>query len=218
MEPWKSHVRAELFQRDCMQKDPFSGLCATVSRLEEMLCLHMSLLEDTERQRLPAEEENHLKLNLQLKEREHIIKELTQKVSDLTSNLYLKEAELQYCHSQVTRYRNEAVLLARGVNSLNSDISDYQYKLECQSNELAASQLEQRRLREELEVARRQKEELLERWLEEKREEAERLNKHNATQERWNRFAGRLKRLHYGRPRPPSCATSTGTNHPEKLN
>ncbi|KAK1800479.1 hypothetical protein P4O66_005696 [Electrophorus voltai] len=110
--------------------------------------------------------------------------QLTQKVSDLTSNLYLKEAELQYCHSQVTRYRNEAVLLARGVNSLNSDISDYQYKLECQSNELAASQLEQRRLREELEVARRQKEELLERWLEEKREEAERLNKHNATQER----------------------------------
>lgn len=26
METWKSHVRAALIQRDCLQKDPFSGL------------------------------------------------------------------------------------------------------------------------------------------------------------------------------------------------
>lgn len=26
MESWKSHVRAELFHRDCRQRDPFSGL------------------------------------------------------------------------------------------------------------------------------------------------------------------------------------------------
>lgn len=85
---------------------------------------------------------------------------------------------------RVSRYRNEAVLLARGACCLKNDLSEYEYKLECQSKELATLQLEQRTLREELAVARQEKEELLERWLEEKREEAERINKHNAALER----------------------------------
>ncbi|XP_076876662.1 autophagy-related protein 16-1 [Brachyhypopomus gauderio] len=223
MERWKSHVRAELFQRDCVQKDPFSGLFNKVSRLEELLSLRVSVLEETEghssfangTNRLANGEEILLK-NLELKEGEHIRKKLTQKVSDLTSNLYLKDAELQYCHSQVTRYRNEAVLLARGVYSLKNDLSEYQYKLECQSKELATLQLEQKKLSEELQVMYQEKEELLERWLVEKREEAERINKHNAVQERWNRFARRLNKLQYGRPRPPLHA-ATNSTHPEKF-
>uniref|UniRef100_A0A3B1JLY7 Si:ch1073-143l10.2 n=1 Tax=Astyanax mexicanus TaxID=7994 RepID=A0A3B1JLY7_ASTMX len=153
MEPWKSHVRAKLFQRDCLQREPFSGLF-NKSRLEDMLNLHVSLLEDLERK----------------------------KVSDLTSVLYLKEAELQYCHS-VARFRSEAVLLAKGASLLKDDLSEYQYKLECQSKELAALRLEHKNLKEDLAVTRQEREELLERWLEEKKEEAERLNKHNATLE-----------------------------------
>lgn len=86
---------------------------------------------------------------------------------------------------RVSRYRSEAVLLARGGCSLKNQLSEYEYQLECQSKELTALQLEQRTLREELAIARQQKEELLERWLEEKREEAERINKHNAALERW---------------------------------
>lgn len=87
-----------------------------------------------------------------------------------------------YC--RVNRYRNEAVLLARGLCCLKNDLAEYEYKLECQSKELAVLQLEQRTLREALAVARQEKEELVERWLEEKREEAERINKHNTALER----------------------------------
>ncbi|XP_073770205.1 uncharacterized protein isoform X1 [Danio rerio] len=43
MESWKSHVRVELFHRDCRQKDPFSGLFHKVSKLEEMLDFHVKL-------------------------------------------------------------------------------------------------------------------------------------------------------------------------------
>lgn len=76
------------------------------------------------------------------------------------------------------------MLLARGACRLKNDLSEYEYELECQSKELAALQMEQRTLREELALARQEKEELLERWLEEKREEAERMNKYNAVLER----------------------------------
>ncbi|XP_017548120.1 autophagy-related protein 16-1 [Pygocentrus nattereri] len=207
MELWKSHVRAELFQRDCLQKDPFSGLFTKVSKLEELLNLHLSLWEDLERQsfssnddgiKRPVEGKKTPKLYLQFRQTEHIRQKLAQKVSDLTSDLYLREAELQFCHSQVARYRTEAVLLAKEACSLKEDLSDYQYKLECQSKELAALRLEQKMLKEELAATQQEKEGLLERWLEEKKEEAERLNKHNATQERWNRFAGQMNKHLFG--------------------
>ncbi|KAF4081964.1 hypothetical protein AMELA_G00146390 [Ameiurus melas] len=219
MEAWKSHVRAALIHRDCLQKDPFSGLFTKVSRLEEMLSLHMGVWEDLEMDRIqspntngvlqcPVEEKNPLKLYLQLKEEEHVRKKLTQKVSDLTSDLYLKEAELQYCHSQVSRYRTEAVLLARGACCLKDELSEYEYKLECRSKQLATLQSEQRKLREELVLVRQEKEELLERWLEEKREEAERINKHNAALEKWNSYAGRLNRRLYSGPRRQTRPTT----------
>ncbi|KAG9263594.1 autophagy-related protein 16-1-like [Astyanax mexicanus] len=216
MEPWKSHVRAKLFQRDCLQREPFSGLFNKVSRLEDMLNLHVSLLEDLERNssnqngiKKQVEEEAPPKLCLELREAQHDREELIQKVSDLTSVLYLKEAELQYCHSQVARFRSEAVLLAKGASLLKDDLSEYQYKLECQSKELAALRLEHKNLKEDLAVTRQEREELLERWLEEKKEEAERLNKHNATLERWNRFAGRLKKRHSGGCCRQKCAAAT---------
>ncbi|XP_046716522.1 autophagy protein 16 isoform X3 [Silurus meridionalis] len=155
------------------------------------------------------EDTNPPKLYVQLKEEQQLRQKLTQKVLDLTSDLYLKEADLQYCHSQVSRYRNEAVLLARGACCLKNDLCEYEYKLECQSKELAALKLEQRTLREELAIARQEKEELLERWLEEKKEEAERINKHNAALERWNSYAGRLnRRLNSGSRRHPRPATN----------
>ncbi|XP_060764667.1 autophagy-related protein 16-1 isoform X2 [Neoarius graeffei] len=211
MEAWKSHVRAALIHRDYLQKDPFSGLFTKVSRLEEMLNLHMGVWEDLESDRTqspnpngvvqhPLEEKNAPKHYLQLKEEEQVRQKLAQKVSDLTSNLYLKEAELQYCHSQVSHYRNEAVLLGRKAICLKNDLFEYEYKLECQSKELATLQLEQRTLKGELALARQEKEELLERWLEEKREEAERMNKYNAVLERWQNYAGRLNRRLYSGP------------------
>lgn len=190
-----------------------------MSRLEEMLNLQMGVWEDLEIDRIqspntngvlqcPVEEKNPLKLYLQLKEEEQVRQKLAQKVSDLTSDLYLKEAELQYCHSQVSRYRTEAVLLARGACCLKNDLSEYEYKLECQSKQLATLQSEQRSLREELALVRQEKEELLERWLEEKREEAERINKHNAALEKWNSYAGRLNRRLYSGPRRQTRPTT----------
>ncbi|XP_016410753.1 autophagy-related protein 16-1-like [Sinocyclocheilus rhinocerous] len=199
MESWKSHVRAELFLRDCRQRDPFSGLFDKVSRLEEMLAFHMKLWQDMDTcsskengsSRCPDEGGT---LSLRVNELEFLNQQLKQKISDLTSNIYLKEAELQYCHSQVARYRTEAVVLAQGAFCLKANLAEYEYQLECQSKELTALRLEHSSLREELTAANLQNEQLLDRWLEEKKEEAERINKYNAIQERWQCLAGRLKK------------------------
>lgn len=85
---------------------------------------------------------------------------------------------------RVARYRTEAVLFAQEASCLKSDLEDYEYKLECQSKELTALRLEHNTQREELAATKLQKEQLLDRWLEEKKEVAERINKYNATQER----------------------------------
>lgn len=87
------------------------------------------------------------------------------------------------CH-RVARYRTEAVVFAQGASSLKTELEEYEYQLECQSKDLTALRLEHSSLREELTAANLQNEQLLDRWLEEKKEEAERINKYNATQER----------------------------------
>ncbi|XP_056322485.1 autophagy-related protein 16-1 [Danio aesculapii] len=220
MESWKSHVRVELFHRDCRQKDPFSGLFHKVSKLEEMLDFHVKLWQsmdtscskENKGSRCPDEGGT---LYLRVNEMELFNQQLKQKISDLTSNIYLKDAELQYCHSQVSRYRTEAVLLAQGSSCLKANLEEYEYELECQSKELTALRLEQKTLREQLSAANLQNEQLLERWLEEKKEEAERINKHNATQERWQRLAGCLKKRYRARSRPP-CATNISENKPSE--
>ncbi|KAK2871219.1 hypothetical protein QQF64_002364 [Cirrhinus molitorella] len=213
MEPWKSHVRAELFHRDCRQKDPFSGLFDKVSRLEEMLSFHMKLWQNVDSfkekgsSRCPDEDGT---LYLRVNELEFCNQQLRQKISDQASNIYLKEAELQYCHSQVARYRTEAVVLAQGASCLKANLEEYEYQLECQSKELTTLRLEHSSLREELTAANLQNEQLLDRWLEEKKEEAERINKYNATQERWQRLAGRLKKRYRVRSRP-ACVANSGS-------
>ncbi|CAM4730150.1 hypothetical protein PO909_022496 [Leuciscus waleckii] len=213
MESWKSHVRAELFHRDCRQRDPFSGLFDKVSRLEEMLDFHIKLWQGSSKEnrssRCPNEGGT---LYLRVNEVEFLNQQLKQKISDLTSNIYLKEAELQYCHSQVARYRTEAVLLAQGASCLKSDLEEYEYQLECQSKELTALRREHSTLTEEMAATKLQEEELLDRWLEEKKQEAERINKHNATQERWQRLAGRLKKRYRGKSRPPPCVAANTNN------
>ncbi|XP_077098873.1 uncharacterized protein LOC143749995 isoform X2 [Siphateles boraxobius] len=151
-------------------------------------------------------------LYLRVNEVEFLNQQLKQKIADLTSNIYLKEAELQYCHSQVARYRTEAVLLAQGASCLKSDLEEYEYQLECQSKELTALKREHSTLTEEMAATKLQEEELIDRWLEEKKQEAERINKHNATQERWQRLAGRLKKRYRARSRPPPCVTNTNNS------
>ncbi|KAM4607264.1 autophagy-related protein 16-1 isoform 2-T2 [Polymixia lowei] len=133
-------------------------------------------------------------LHLQLRESEHLTEKLSQTVSDLTTVLYLKEAELQYWQSQVSHYRQEALTLARGRKALKTALADCEFTIETQSKELAALRKEQTELREGLAEAWREKEELLQRWMDEKREEAARLNKYNDTQERWHRLARRLNK------------------------
>ncbi|XP_073686350.1 autophagy-related protein 16-1 [Garra rufa] len=219
MELWKSHVRAELFHRDCKQKDPFSGLFDKVSRLEEMLAFHVKLWQNMDTcsskengsSRCPDEGGS---LYLRMNELEFLNQQLKHKISDLTSNMYLKEAELQYCHSQVARYRTEAVVLAQGASCLKADVEEYEYQLECQSKELTALRLEHSSLREELTATNLHNEQLLDRWLEEKKEEAERINKYNATQERWQRLAGRLKKRYRLRSRPACVANSSSEIKP----
>ncbi|KAJ8342249.1 hypothetical protein SKAU_G00321770 [Synaphobranchus kaupii] len=193
MERWKSHVRAELFQRDCQQKEPFSGLIKTYSWLLEKCELHDCFWEEKQGSSFVQSPET-FQLQLLIKEGEQVREKVSQKAAELMSSLYLKEAELQYCHSQVSRYRREALALARSAAVLQTSLSECEFALESQSKELAALQAEQGVRRVELAEAQREMEQLLERWMEEKREEAQRVNQHNSMQERWQRFTSRLAR------------------------
>lgn len=84
----------------------------------------------------------------------------------------------------MSKYRQEALTLAKASNGLKATLAEYEFTVECQSKELGALCVEQKRLKEELTQALTEKEELLLRWMEEKREEADRLNNYNDIQER----------------------------------
>lgn len=84
----------------------------------------------------------------------------------------------------MSRHRQEALTLAKGSKTLKTTLCEYEFTVECQSKELAALHADQKGLKEAVAQAWKEKEELLQRWMVEKREEADRLNKYNDTQER----------------------------------
>ncbi|XP_035519419.1 autophagy-related protein 16-1 isoform X2 [Morone saxatilis] len=165
-----------------------------LSQLEERFEIRKQILDDVQSKSGVEVGKNTKLLQLQLRESEHLAEKLSQTVSELTTVLYLKEAELQYWQSRVSHYRQEALTLAKGSNTLKAALSEFEFTVECQSKELAALRAEQKGLKEALGQAWREKEELLQRWMEEKREEADRLNKYNDTQERWQHLAKQLKK------------------------
>ncbi|XP_028279744.1 autophagy-related protein 16-1 [Parambassis ranga] len=207
METWKSHVRAGLQQRDHREKLPFVGVFTSLSQLEEMFEIRKQILEDQSKSLDRGGVEvgkNTRLLQLQLRESEHLEEKLSQTVSDLTSVLYLKEAELQYWQSRVSQYRQEALSLAKGSNTLKATLSEIEFTAESQSKELAALRIENKRLHEALTQVWTEKERLVQRWMEEKKEEADRLNKYNDTQERWQHLAKQLKK-HFQREMVKEC-------------
>ncbi|KAK2824419.1 hypothetical protein Q5P01_021594 [Channa striata] len=198
MGSWRNHVRARLQQRDRTEKRPFVGVFTSLSQLGERFEIRKQILEDvrsTSLERGAVEVGRNTRLlQLQLKESEHLAEKLSQTVSDLTAVLYVKEAEVQYWQSRVSQYRQEALNLAKRSNTLKATLSEMEFTIEFQSKELAALRVEQKRLKEELAQVCGEKEELLQRWMEEKRKEADRLNKYNDTQERWQRLAKHLEK------------------------
>ncbi|XP_034407787.1 autophagy-related protein 16-1 isoform X2 [Cyclopterus lumpus] len=176
-----------------------------VAQLEERFEIRKQILDDVQPksfERGGSEVGKNIRLlQLQLRESEHLEEKLSQTVSDLTTVLFLKEAELQYWQSRVSHYHQEALTLARGSNTLKATLSEFEFTIECQSKELSALRAEQKRVNEELTEAWREKEELLQRWMQEKREEADRLNKYNETQEGWQRLAKQLKKHRLGEKR-----------------
>ncbi|XP_029305914.1 autophagy-related protein 16-1 [Cottoperca gobio] len=198
MGSWKNHVRARLQQRDHTEKLPYFGVFTRLCQMEERFEIRKQILDDVQSKssgQVGFEVGKNTKLlQLQLKESEHLAEKLSQTVSDLTTVLCLKEAERQYLQSRVSHYRQEALTLAKGSNTLKATLYEFEFTIECQSKELAALRAEQKGLNQALAQAWREKEELLQRWMEEKRGEADRLNKYNDTQERWQRLAKQLKK------------------------
>lgn len=85
---------------------------------------------------------------------------------------------------RVVRFRNEALVLGREMATLKTNMADYEYSLELQDKELTSQRQDLVALKQELSAVSREKEELLERWMREKRQEASRVNKFNKMQER----------------------------------
>ncbi|XP_032397291.1 autophagy-related protein 16-1 isoform X1 [Etheostoma spectabile] len=198
MGSWKNHARARLQHRDQTEKLPFVGVFTSLSQLEERFEIRKQILDDVQSKSLELGGrevgKNTRLLQLQLRESEHLEEKLSQTVSDLTTVLYLKDSELQYWQSRVSHFHQEALTLAKGSNTLKATLSELEFIIECQSKELAALRTEQKGLNEALAQAWREKEELVQRWMEEKRGDADRLNKYNDTQERWQRLAKQLKK------------------------
>ncbi|XP_061546410.1 autophagy-related protein 16-1 isoform X2 [Phycodurus eques] len=197
MERWKSHVRARLQLRDQAEKLPYQGVYTTLSQLEERFEVRQQFLVQATSSEGGVKVENVRLLQLSLRESEHLAEKLSQTVSDLSTVLYLKDAELQHWQSRVSHHRQEALTLAKARNDLKATINQHEYTIERQTKELAALHLEQRSLKEALSQAWREKEDLLRRWMEEKKEEADRLNKYNDAQERWQRVARHLRKHLY---------------------
>lgn len=196
---WKSHVRARLLQRDEKEKVPFSGLFTCLADVQERLEFRTQILEEMHSKSLEKEigfEDGRQAglFQLQLRESERLGEKLSQTVSDLTAVLYFKEAELQYWQSRMSRYHQEALRLAKGSNSLKSALSESEFTAECQAKELARLQEEQETLKEALARAQRENEQLLQRWMDKKQEEACRVNEYNNTQERWHRLVTYFKK------------------------
>ncbi|CAL8368920.1 unnamed protein product [Gadus morhua 'NCC'] len=216
MEKWRCHVRTELIQRDSSQKDPYAGVFRSLFQLQDNFEIRREIWEDLQSQSLEQDGITFVELHLWLRESEHLSKKLSQTVSDLTSVLYFKEAELQYWQSQVARFRREALSLAGGSNSLKATLNHQEFTLERQAKELAALQKEHMRLREGMVEAWKEKGDLLQRWMEEKKEEAARVNKYNDAQERWRRLARRLKKQLRGETVKPSEQTEIDVTSGEK--
>ncbi|KAM4599845.1 autophagy-related protein 16-1 [Fundulus diaphanus] len=211
MGSWKNHVRARLLHRDDREKLPFVGVFTRLSQLEDRLEIRKQVLEDIQFKSLDragVEVGMDAKLlQLQLRESEHLADKLSQTVSDMTSVLYVKEAELQYWQSRVSQYRQEALTLAKAKKALRTTLLEFEFTVESQSKELAALHSEQNKLKEVLEQAQRDKEELVQRWMEEKSAEADRLNKHNDITERWQHLGKQLKK-HFRRERGAQVTTT----------
>lgn len=94
----------------------------------------------------------------------------------------------------MSQFHQEALTLAKGSNTLKEALSEYEFTIECQSKELAALRVDQQCLKEALADALREKERLLQRWMEEKIKEADRLNNYNVTQARWQHLTKHLKK------------------------
>lgn len=216
MESWKNHVRGQFLQRDQKEKHPFVGVFTTLSQLEERFEFRQNILEDVQCKSLEKGGgevgKNSRLIQLQLRESEHLAEKLSQTVSDLTTVMYLKEAELQYWQSCVSQFRQEALTLAKASHNLKATISEFEFTIETQSKELSALRLEQKGLKEALTQAQRDKEKLVQRWMEEKTEEAVRLNKYNDVQESWQHLAKQLKK-HFQKERRKGASS----HHDDRL-
>lgn len=86
--------------------------------------------------------------------------------------------------SSVTQYRREALTLTKESHKLRATLSELEFTVESQSKDIKVLRAEQKRLREALAQAQEDRERLMERWIQGRREEADRLNKYNDTHER----------------------------------
>nr|XP_015800328.2 autophagy-related protein 16-1 [Nothobranchius furzeri] len=221
MGSWKNHVRARLEQRDFKEKHPFIGVFSSLSQLEERLEIREQILEDMHDKSVDGGEgvtgKDTQLIQLQLKESEHLVHKLSQTVSDLTSVLYLKEAELQYWQSCVSQHRQEALTLAKRNSNLNKTLVDLEFTVDLQFKELAALRLEKNKMKEALDQAHVDQEQTLHRWIEEKKKEADRLNKYNDKQERWQHVAKQLRKQLQGQRGKKSGANGTSSSAIQKI-
>ncbi|XP_077469074.1 uncharacterized protein LOC144084481 [Stigmatopora argus] len=196
MASWKSRVRSRLQLRDQREKHPFEGVYTILSQFEDRFDSRQQFVEDIQAGSTEdgVKVQNVRLLQLGLRESEHLAEKLSQTVSDLTTVMHFKDAELQHWQSRMSHHRQEALTLAKASNALKDIIHRHEYTIEHQTKELAALHKEQCELKAALSEARREKEDLLRRWLEEKKQEADRMNKYNVAQERWHRVASHLRR------------------------
>ncbi|KAG2468721.1 A16L1 protein, partial [Polypterus senegalus] len=192
---WKNYIRAELKRRD-QRRGGYDGLLQAYSKLLERLDVQHTLLEELRALHSTENHDEHtleiwakhlgepIQLQLELSEKKLLCKKLTQLNEDLNSSLKLKAEEMQHCHSQMSHYRGEVTSLTFQVSGLKRSLLECELNLKQLCEQYARLQEDHGRQGTALQQAEKANAELLTRYVEEKKVEAERQNMQNEAHER----------------------------------
>ncbi|XP_064408831.1 autophagy-related protein 16-1 isoform X2 [Latimeria chalumnae] len=136
--------------------------------------------------------ELRIRHQVELKEAHKARGELAQNVIDLNKTLQLKETEIQDYQVRISRYKHEIAFLSKRCCELESQLRDLQACHEQLQDEHVVLQRTCSAVEERQQRTQQENSELVQRWMQEKTLEAERMNRCNETEERYRKLMGKL--------------------------
>ncbi|CAG5135625.1 unnamed protein product [Candidula unifasciata] len=199
---WKSHIHCQLHRRNRKQIDPFISLIQTNNRLQEITSqLHLKNVHlQVEVERL-KEENNHqirgdglggnnasthaleqklFKLQEELTEMHKKRGENSQQIIDLNALLQEKEKEIQHKDAMISDTVTTNIALKQAKKNLEMTIAELEATNQMLKDEHQALQMAFTALEEKYQKAMEDNNDLVQRWMEQKAKDADKMNAENA--------------------------------------